>query len=303
MKRNQPQIPEIPCPPGLQDRLLRLIYNHALGRALIRPFTHPAISKIGGCFLDSALSRPLIPAFMRAADLDLSQCERPAGGRYRSFNQLFTRRMLPQARPFTPDPRALASPCDARLTVYPISSRQVFHIKQTAYRLEDLLRDPRLARRFAGGTAMVFRLCVDDYHRYAWPDGGLRAHYRKIPGILHTVNPVANDHFPIYKENSREYTVVRSHHFGTYLMMEVGALMVGKIVNHHTGYTRLEVERGQEKGYFAFGGSTIVMLFMPGVLQVDPAILKASARGEETRVRMGQKIGESRKKEDGKPRS
>ena len=77
-------------------------------------------------------------------------------------------------------------------------------------------------------------------------------------------------------------------------MMEVGALMVGKIVNHHTGYTRLEVERGQEKGYFAFGGSTIVLLFMPGVLNVDPAILKASGLGEETRVRMGQKIGESR---------
>ena len=193
---------------GFQDKLLQLIYNHALGRALILPFTHPVISKIGGYCMDSSLSRILIPSFIRTAHIDLSQCELPAGGRYRSFNDLFTRRLLPQARPFDPDPLTLASPCDARLTAYSISPRRVFHIKQTAYRLEDLLRDPKLARRFAGGTALVFRLCVDDYHRYAWPDGGLRAHYRKIPGRLHTVNPVANDHFPIYKENCREYTVV-----------------------------------------------------------------------------------------------
>lgn len=289
MKRNLPS--DTGHRDSLQDKLLQLIYNHAPGRALILPFTHPAISKIGGYILDSPVSRILIPFFVRSAHIDLSQCERPAGGRYRSFNDLFTRRLLPEARPFDPDPLALVSPCDARLTAYPISARRVFHIKQTGYRLEDLLRDPNLARRFAGGTALVFRLCVDDYHRYAWPDGGLRAHYRKISGRLHTVNPVANDHFPIYKENCREYTVVRSHHFGTYLMMEVGALMVGKIVNHHTGYTRTDVIRGQEKGYFAFGGSTIVLLFMPGVMRLDEEILEASARNEETRVRMGQRIG------------
>ena len=282
---------------GFQDKLLQLIYNHALGRALILPFTHPVISKIGGYCMDSSLSRILIPSFIRTAHIDFSQCDLPAGGRYRSFNDLFTRRLLPQARPFDPDPLTLASPCDARLTAYSISPRRVFHIKQTAYRLEDLLRDPKLARRFAGGTALVFRLCVDDYHRYAWPDGGLRAHYRKIPGRLHTVNPVANDHFPIYKENCREYTVVRSQHFGTYLMMEVGALMVGKIVNHHTGYTRLDVMRGQEKGYFAFGGSTIVLLFMPGAVELDEPILQASARGEETRVRMGQRIGRAARRQ------
>lgn len=293
MKRNIPQTANDKQTAGFQDRLLQLIYNHAPGRALIRPLTRPAISKIGGYVLDCPLSRILIPWFMKTAHIDLSQCETPPGGSYRSFNALFTRRLLPGARPFDPDPNVLCSPCDARLSVYPISPRQIFHIKQTGYRLRDLLRDAGLARRFAGGTALVFRLCVDDYHRFAWPDDGLRAHYRRIPGRLHTVNPVANDHFPIYKENSRDYTILRSRHFGTFLMMEVGALMVGKIVNHHSGYTRLDVERGQEKGYFAFGGSTIVLLFMPGAVQMDEHILSASARGEETRVRMGQRVGYS----------
>lgn len=288
-------------PPGFQDRLLQMIYGHAAGRAMIKPFTHPAISRIGGYILSSPLSSVLNTPFIRANRLDLSQCERPAGGSYRSFNQLFTRRLNPEARPFDPDQRLLCSPCDARLTVYPIGGDQIFHIKQTPYSLEDLLRDNRLAARFAGGTAMVFRLCVDDYHRYAWPDGGLRAHYRSIPGILHTVNPAAGDHFPIYKENSREYTVVRSRHFSTYLMMEVGALMVGKIVNHHAAYTRLEVKRGAEKGYFAFGGSTVVLLFMPGAVLTDRSLLAASARGIETRVRMGQAIGRSARESSMQP--
>lgn len=279
--------------PGFQDRLLQTIYGHAAGRAMIKPFTHPFISRIGGYLLDSPLSSVLNTPFIRANQLDLSQCQRPAGGSYRSFNQLFTRRLNPGARPFDPDQRVLCSPCDARLTVYPIGRDQIFHIKQTPYSLRDLLLDGGLADRFAGGTAMVFRLCVDNYHRYAWPDSGLRAHYRRIPGILHTVNPVAGDYFPIYKENSREYTVVRSHHFGTYLMMEVGALMVGKIVNHHAAYTRLDVERGTEKGYFAFGGSTVVLLFMPGTVLPDLSILTASAQGTETQVRMGQAIGRS----------
>ncbi len=279
--------------PGFQDRLLQMIYGHAAGRAMIKPFTHPAISRIGGCLLDSPLSSVINAPFIRANHISLAQCECPAGGRYRSFNQLFTRKLNPGARPFDPDLSVLCSPCDSRLTVYPISQDQVLRIKQTPYSLRELLRDKRLAERFAGGTAMVFRLCVDDYHRYAWPDSGLRAHYRRIPGILHTVNPVANDHFSIYKENSREYTVVRSDSFGTYLMMEVGALMVGKIVNHHAAYTRLDVKRGEEKGYFAFGGSTIVLLFMPGSVLVDEKIANASAAGDETRVRMGQSIGRS----------
>ena len=132
MKRNLPS--NTGHRDSYQDKLLQLIYNHALGRALILPFTHPAISKIGGYVLDSPASRILIPFFVRSAHIDLSQCERPAGGRYRSFNDLFTRRLLPEARPFDPDPLALVSPCDARLTAYPISARRVFHIKATGWR-------------------------------------------------------------------------------------------------------------------------------------------------------------------------
>ena len=109
-----------------------------------------------------------------------------------------------------------------------------------------------------------------------------------IPGKFHTVNPIANDYFPIYKENTREYSTLHSKHFGDIVMMEVGALLVGKIVNLHE---KAEVKRGQEKGYFQFGGSTVVLLTKANMVKVDEDILKNSTEDIETIVKYGEKIG------------
>ena len=108
--------------------------------------------------------------------------------------------------------------------------------------------------------------------------------------MLHTVNPIANDRYPIYKENAREYSVLHSENFGDILMMEVGALLVGRIVNHHQ---RARVTRGEEKGYFQFGGSTVVLLLEAGTAKIDDDILENSRANIETVVRMGEKIGEA----------
>ena len=102
------------------------------------------------------------------------------------------------------------------------------------------------------------------------------------------MNPVANDVYPIYKENTREYSLLRSRHFGTVLMMEVGALMVGKIENHSESSS---VKRGQERGNFAFGGSTIILMIQKDKVLPDQDILKNSRRGIETRVHLGEKTG------------
>ena len=116
----------------------------------------------------------------------------------------------------------------------------------------------------------------------------LKKEGRARRGVLHTVNPIANDYFPIYKENAREYSILRNQEFGDILMMEVGALLVGKIVNHHG---KAHVSRGQEKGYFQFGGSTVVLLLKAGVVEIDEDILENSRAGIETVVKYGEKIG------------
>lgn len=277
--------------PSVQDRFLEHLYASIPGRMLLKPLVHPAVSRVCGYVLDSPLSAAFIPAFKKLAGITLEGCETPAGGRYRSFNAFFTRRMLPEARPFDNSPHALCSPCDGFASAYPIQKDMSLTIKHTEYTLPQLLRDQKLAARYAGGTALLLRLTVSDYHRYAYVDHGLRSSYRRIPGVLNTVNPAAACRKPIYKENTREYSLLRSRSFGTVLMMEIGALMVGRIVNHHKAYTSLEVTRGQEKGYFAFGGSSILLLFQPGSVSIRKDILRNTALDVETKVKMGAPMG------------
>lgn len=267
-----------------QERLLERLYGNALGRMLLKPLTAPTVSKLGGWLLSTKASCVLIEPFIKKQGIDMMQFENK---KYQSYNDFFTRKIKETAREVDYEPLHLISPCDSRLTVLPISDDCMLTIKNTRYTVASLLRDKKLAKKFEGGYALIFRLCVDDYHRYCYVADGTKTSNRFIPGVLHTVNPIANDYFPIYKENSREYTLLHSEAFGDMLMMEVGALLVGKIVNHHE---KAQVRRGQEKGYFQFGGSTIVLLLKADAAQIDEDILKNSKEGFETKVKLGEKI-------------
>ena len=188
------------------------------------------------------------------------------------------------------EPSHFISPCDSKLTVLEVTNECRFVLKHTCYTVASLLRNEKLAKEYEGGYVMIFRLTVDDYHRYCYVADGVKEDNIFIPGVLHTVNPLANDYFPIYKENSREYSILHTKEFGDIVMMEVGALLVGKIVNHHKKY---RVLRGQEKGYFEFGGSTVVLLVKKDTVRIDEDILKNSEEGMETVVKFGEKIGEA----------
>lgn len=271
--------------PNGQDKLLAKLYGSALGRALLRPLVSPAVSRVAGKLLSTRLSCLLIRPFIRQNGIDMAQFEPTA---YRSYNEFFARKIRPELRPIDRDPQHLISPCDSKLTALRIAPDSTFCLKHTRYTLASLLRDETLAAHYTGGYALIFRLTVDDYHRYCYVCDGEKGENVRIPGVLHTVNPVANDYYPIYKENAREYSILHSELFGDVLMMEVGALMVGRIVNHHG---KARVARGQEKGYFQFGGSTVVMLMEPGRADIDADILENSLSHIETIVRMGEKIG------------
>lgn len=268
-----------------QDRLLALLYGHAFGRMLLKPLTAPVLSKIAGQLLSTRASCMLIRPFIRTNKINMTQFE-PV--RYRSYNEFFSRKIRQDARPIDRDPNHLISPCDSKLTVLPITPDTRFTLKHTEYTVASLLKNSKLASKYTGGYALIFRLTVDNYHRYCYVADGDKTKNIRIPGVLHTVNPIANDYFPIYKENAREYSILHSQEFGDILMMEVGALLVGKIINHHG---KAHVSRGQEKGYFQFGGSTVVLLLKAGVVEIDEDILENSRAGIETVVKYGEKIG------------
>lgn len=268
-----------------QDRLLAVLYGSALGRLLLKPLTAPIVSRLAGRFLSAKASRLLIKPFIKQNHINMVEYEAVS---YDSYNAFFARKIRPEVRPVDGDPSHFISPCDSKLTVLPVTGDGIFTLKHTKYSAASLLKNEALAANYEGGYALVFRLTVDDYHRYCYVADGMKEENTFIPGVLHTVNPVANDYFPIYKENCREYSVLHSEHFDDILMMEVGALLVGKIVNHHG---KEQVFRGQEKGYFQFGGSTVVLLVRAGVLQIDADILENSHAGIETVVKYGERIG------------
>ena len=243
---------------SFQDRFLEKMYGSAIGRALLKPLVNPVLSEIGGRILDSRVSALAVPAFIRHAGIDMRDYEPK---KYWSYNDFFTRQIREGAREIDMVPEAFVSPCDSRVSVYPISENCHVKIKHTSYTVAELLKNPVLAKRYEGGLLWVFRF-----------------------------NPVANDVYPIYKENTREYALLKTVNFGTVLMMEVGALMVGRIENVPL---RGRVKRGKEKGNFAFGGSTVILMTQKERVLPDPDIFMNSEKGIETRVKLGERIGVS----------
>ena len=269
-----------------QDHLLEVIYGHALTRMLLRPFLSPAVSDICGKFLSTRFSRRIIPSFVKKNHIDLSIYEKQE---FDSYNAFFTRKIKAEQRPINEQKNVLISPSDGKVTAYPITQKGRFWIKHTQYTAAQLLKDERLAEHYMGGWIYVIRLTVDDYHRYCYVADGRKSRQRKIRGVLHTVNPVANDYYPIYKMNSREYCILKTKELGTILLMEVGALMVGKINNHEEDSA--QVKRGNEKGMFEFGGSTIVVMTEPGMTKPDKDIIQNTKVQAETLIKMGEPIG------------
>lgn len=261
-----------------QDRLLRRIYSSRVLRLFIKPFTYPGFSKAAGKFLDSPLSKFLIKPFIKSNNIDMRDYK--ADG-YRSFNGFFTRKINPGARKI--DDAKIISPSDGKVSAYKIDASSVFEIKNSKYCVASLLRSRKLAEKFMGGTAVVIRLCVDDYHRYCYALSGTKGEDRKISGFLHTVNPAAFDAVSVFCENSREYCVIKSDETLA-VQMEVGALMVGKITNLTS--CPAKVTKGEEKGYFEFGGSTIVLLLQEGV-EIRGEFLENTRLGLETLVSLG----------------
>lgn len=265
---------------------IRLLYGTAIGRAALLVLTRPSVSKAAGIFLDSAPSRVLVPFFIKKHNIALDGLEKK---KFRSFNDFFTRKRCENRVDASAD--HMISPCDGYLSVYPIRESQVFRIKHMEYRLAHLLGSKRIAERYRGGTCLIFRLTPQNYHRYCYVCSGVRSRVRRMEGRLHCVRPIACTTIPVYAQNSREYLAIHTPRFGTMIQMEIGALLVGRI---HNFSSKKAVRKGAEKGYFEFGGSTIVVLVQKGHLEIKQELARRAAQGLETSVRLGEWIGDLR---------
>ena len=261
------------------------LYSNVFGRALLSLLVRPCVSRLAGLILDSPITNVFVPGFIERNGIDMEEC---SAVKYRSFNDFFKREVKRELRPFPSNPLDLPAPCDGKLMAYPITPDGAFQVKNSMYTIGDLLQSKELAAEFLGGVCLVFRLTPNDYHRYAYIDDGESIGHRTIKGVLHTVRPISQQRYRVFVQNAREYEVMQTVHFGNAIQMEVGALFVGRISNHKTGRA---FKRGDEKGVFEFGGSTVVMLFQEGAVALDAAIHSNTRENKETIIRMGNTIG------------
>ena len=263
---------------------LRRLYGQGWERGLTdRVLTHPAVSAAYGLWQSAPWTKRKIASFAQSLGIDTSEAELPVED-YPSLNAFFARRLAAGARPIDPDPARLASPCDGRLLAYPRLGGDRLSIKGSQVSLPVLLGSEQTARAYRGGDVLVFRLAPADYHRFHFPDAGTASPAKRLGRWLHSVHPIALAGGAPAFENLRYVSTLASERFGEILLVEVGALLVGRVAQD---YAPGPVTRGQEKGYFEFGGSTVVLVTPPGAAAIDRDLCDATREGLETFVKMG----------------
>ena len=268
-----------------QDRFLKWLYNTKSGRRLLKVMISDKVTGFIEWYMNTRISTLKIDGFVKKNGIRMSDYKKKF---YKNYNEFFTRKIKKDRRPINMDRNVLVSPSDGKVTIYPVSDRLVVNIKNIDYSVKSLLLDRELAEEYEGGWLYVIRLTVDNYHRYCYPDSGYQHENYFIPGVFHTVNPVALENTSVFAQNSRAYTVIDTDNFGRIIQMEVGAMGVGRIVNHAENCF---VEKGQEKGYFEFGGSTICLFVKGDRVSPDEDIIRNTEENYETLVKMGEKIG------------
>jgi phosphatidylserine decarboxylase len=270
------------------EKWLVWLYYNPIGEATLWALAkRKLVSSIYGTMMDRTSSVKKIHPFIEDFDIDMSVAQKQE---FSNFNDFFTRKLKNNARPIDTSTTIVVSPADGKILAYADISNTDFIIKGYRFDVTSFLDDPDLAQKYQDGALLIIRLAPMDYHRFHFPVSGNLSPNRKIDGDYYSVNPFAlRKKAEIFCLNKREYTIITNPLFGDVVIAEVGATMVGSIVQTFNGST---VNKGEEKGYFKFGGSTVVLLFEKSKIHIDKDLLINTAKGYETIVKMGERIGE-----------
>jgi phosphatidylserine decarboxylase len=270
---------------------MRWTYCNSFGRMALEAFVkRPFFSRWYGWRMNRSASRNKILPFIRNFGLDANEFAEPPES-FRTFNEFFYRRLKPGARPVDNDPNAVVFPADGRHLGFPDASQiEGVFVKGQRFDLGRLLDNGELATRYARGSLVLSRLCPVDYHRFHFPLAGKPSATELLNGPLYSVNPIAlRRNLSYLWENRRTLTMLSTEEFGTVLLLEVGATNVGSIVQ--TYQPNKVVAKGDEKGYFRFGGSSTLLLFEPGRVRLADDLVAQSSNQRELYGRVGDRLG------------
>lgn len=266
-------------------KALKFLYANFFGRFILKTFIAGKwYSQFNAKRNSTEKSKEKIAPFVEEYGVVMSDFE---DREFLSFSDFFTRKLKDGKRDFSEKATDFISVADSKILCHEITDDGKIPIKNSIYTAEEIIGEP-FSDDFYGGYCLVFRLTVDDYHRYCFFDNGKIIREKYIDGKLHTVSPISAKRYKVYSENCRNVSYLQTENFGDCYQVEIGALLVGKIINHNKDFFR----KGEEKGYFEMGGSTVVLMLKKGVVRIDDDILENSEKGIETKILIGEKIGE-----------
>lgn len=274
------------------EAAIRFLYGEGLlAKTLGRLALHavakwPPISAFYGYYQSLPSSKARVQPFINRFGLDTGEFLEPVSS-YTSFNDFFIRKLKPEARPLA---QGAIIPADGRYRFYQtITCQERFEVKNQPLCLKTVFQNDDEAARYDGGSLVIARLCPTDCHRFYFPFDCTPGPASLINGKLYSVNPIATKDNPwIWGTNRRMLTMLDSEEFGKVAFFEVGATNVGSIVQTFTPNS--PCKKGDEKGYFEFGGSALLIFFEKGKITFDPKLVEATSQGLETRCLIGQPL-------------
>jgi phosphatidylserine decarboxylase len=270
--------------------LLRFVYATIIGRLTFAGLCRRKIfSMLLGKVASMYSSRKKILPFVKKYGLKVDSFEKKIGD-FTSFNDFFTRKLKPSARPISPKLDTISAPVDGRhLAFQSIEDFSAFFVKGEEFYLEDFTFDHKISEKFSGGSALVSRLCMADYHRFHFPADGIPAKTFLLKGEYSSVHPIAMaGKIDAFLRNKRMTTLVKTDTCGDILMVEIGATGIGSI--RQTFVPERPALKGEEKGYFECGGSAVILIFERGRIKFSDDVLENTGHGTETYVLMGDEI-------------
>lgn len=272
------------------DKFIKWLYQSNSGKALSNLVCRAPLSILYGALQDIPFSKNKIDGFVENFKINMDEYIPSENGTslvpYKTFNEFFIRRFKEGARNFTVSKNLFPAFAEAKYLCFDsVTPEMTFPIKGKHFSAKQLLNNETWGKVFENGPMMIARLCPTDYHRFHFPDNGKVLESYKVKGKLHSVSPIALKEFTdILGTNKREVTIIETESFGKIAYIEVGAFGVGSIVQNYEGNL---VRRGQEKGYFLFGGSTVIVLGEAGNWKPNREFLSRSESGIETHVELG----------------